>query len=129
MGGLVSTSLNEPLEIALEQMLDVVDMSEYWSYEGSLTTPPCSEGIRWSVIKQVQPISQSQLDNVTRRLAGDSHFAEGKGNNRQVQPLNDRTLYFTGESADTELVEHSSASGILVSLGALVGATVAALTF
>ena len=28
--------------------LESVDMSEYWEYPGSLTTPPCSEGIKWT---------------------------------------------------------------------------------
>jgi len=39
-------------------------MGDYWSYEGSLTTPPCTEGIKWSVMKQVQSMSQAQLDDI-----------------------------------------------------------------
>ena len=33
-----------------------------WTYSGSLTTTPYSEGILWNVIEQVIPIRQSTLD-------------------------------------------------------------------
>jgi|Transcript_18722 carbonic anhydrase len=44
-------------KVAVRTFLAGVDMTEYWSYDGSLTTPPCSEGLKWTVVKQVQPIS------------------------------------------------------------------------
>ena len=39
--------------IQVESFLRNVDFSEYWNYPGSLTTPPCTEGIIWTVIKDV----------------------------------------------------------------------------
>ena len=56
--------------VALEDFLSGVDMSQFWSYDGSFTNPPCTEGINWIVIKQVQPISRSQLDRFKARLEG-----------------------------------------------------------
>jgi carbonic anhydrase len=34
----------------------------YYTYMGSLTTPPCSEGVLWMVMRQPVPLSQEQID-------------------------------------------------------------------
>ena len=80
------------VDVNVASFLSNVDFSEYWNYPGSLTTPPCTQGIKWTVIKEVQPISDEQLKKFTSLWADDPNFASGKGNNRVVQQLKDRTL-------------------------------------
>jgi carbonic anhydrase len=38
----------------------------YYTYMGSLTTPPCSEGVLWMVMRQPVQVAQSQIDIFTR---------------------------------------------------------------
>ena len=55
----------------------------YYTYPGSLTTPPCSEIVTWLVLKEPVVASQEQLDALAAIM---------KENNRPVQPLNGRTV-------------------------------------
>ena len=57
---------------------------EYFRFNGSLTTPPCTEGVRWFVLKEAVPVSTAQLQTVAGALA--------HANNRPVQPLNARVV-------------------------------------
>jgi carbonic anhydrase len=54
-----------------------------YSYEGSLTTPPCTEGVQWNVFEQPIELSQAQIEQFTSIYSN---------NNRPVFPLNDREL-------------------------------------
>lgn len=38
----------------------------YYTYMGSLTTPPCSEGVLWMVMRQPVPVSPEQIDIFAR---------------------------------------------------------------
>lgn len=37
------------------------DLNEYYTYHGSLTTPPCSEVVTWIDFKQPIPLSHAQV--------------------------------------------------------------------
>jgi len=44
----------------------------YWMYDGSFTTPPCTEGVKWTVMRDIQTISNEQLDWLSRYTKGES---------------------------------------------------------
>jgi carbonic anhydrase len=54
-----------------------------YRYDGSLTTPPCSEGVKWFVMTTPIALSKAQIGTFTALF---------HGNNRPVQPLNDRPV-------------------------------------
>ena len=56
---------------------------QYYRYDGSLTTPPCSEGVAWFFLRSPIEMSVSQISAFT---------AVVENNNRPVQPLNNREL-------------------------------------
>lgn len=73
-------ALKAPL--SAEQLLP--ENRDYYRFSGSLTTPPCSEGVRWLVMKQPVEVSQAQIDAFKAVM----HHP----NNRPVQPLNGRVV-------------------------------------
>lgn len=56
----------------------------YYSFMGSLTTPPCSEGVEWMVMESPISASPAQIDALTN--------AAGGPNARPIQPLNHRNV-------------------------------------
>ena len=52
-------------------------------YAGSLTTPPCSEGVQWLVAQDALPLSAAQIKTFTDTYSG---------NNRPRQPLKGRAV-------------------------------------
>ncbi|RKS84780.1 carbonic anhydrase [Orbus hercynius] len=57
---------------------------QYYRFSGSLTTPPCSEGVTWIVLKQPMTLSKTEIDKFTQAF---KHH-----NNRPIQPLNGRLI-------------------------------------
>ena len=55
----------------------------YYSYSGSLTTPPCSEGVRWSVLQAPMEVSKAEIAAFAERYPNDA---------RPVQKLNGREV-------------------------------------
>jgi carbonic anhydrase len=65
----------------------------YYSWTGSLTTPPCTEGVHWALLKTRWTVCAAQLDRLRRALAASQHGVSV--NNRVTQPLNLRVITST----------------------------------
>lgn len=88
-----SVTLEEPFDAA---KLLKNDLTRYWTYPGSLTTPPLLESVTWIIFKEPVEISQQQMDAL-RKLK----FPEGQcmmDNYRPPTPIHQRTVRasFTG---------------------------------
>lgn len=57
---------------------------DYYRFEGSLTTPPCTEGVAWVVLKQPVTASREQIMAFARVMV--------HPNNRPLQALNAREI-------------------------------------
>ncbi|XP_036379156.1 carbonic anhydrase 4a [Megalops cyprinoides] len=87
------------------------NMTSYYRYKGSLTTPGCTEAVVWTVFEHAIPLSRDQL-----RAFSELQFHDGKkmvGTFRPVQPLNGRKVY-------------RSAGSVVLASGALLAISVAA---
>ncbi len=56
----------------------------YYRFSGSLTTPPCTEGVRWIVLKKPVFASATQIETFKKVM--------GQDNNRPVQAVNAREI-------------------------------------
>jgi len=59
---------------------------DYYRFNGSLTTPPCSEGVRWMVLKNYSTISKEQVEEFLDVIHHE--------NNRPIQPINARKVLY-----------------------------------
>jgi len=57
----------------------------YFSYVGSLTTPPCSEGVNWLVMNEPATFPHVMLEHAMAAM-------QGQGSSRAVQPPNGRPI-------------------------------------
>ncbi|MGN8247346.1 carbonic anhydrase [Cellulomonas soli] len=83
-----------PAEVDGTATLDTFDIAALlpasrasYRYTGSLTTPPCTEGVQWVVLQQPVQVSAAQLAAFRDVIVK---------NNRPVQPVGDRALVLDG---------------------------------
>jgi carbonic anhydrase len=82
---------NLPTEIDKENVVEGLSVNasgllpkdtKYYHYYGSLTTPPCTEGVNWSMLTTPIEVSEEQIQKFKTLMGFD--------NNRPVLPLNKR---------------------------------------
>lgn len=75
--GVGTTGVLNPAELLPKES------DHYYHFMGSLTTPPCTENVRWYVMKEIQSATKEQIEAMRR-------FYDH--NYRPVQPLNGRIV-------------------------------------
>lgn len=56
----------------------------YYRYSGSLTTPPCTEGVQWIVIKEPVHLSKQQIETLQKALGGVNQRPLQDGQGRMI---------------------------------------------
>ena len=76
-------------ERIIDQNLDLTslfpDKTDFYSYSGSLTTPPCTENVNWVIFKEPIIISLDEVLKLKNNMP--------LNNYRNEQPVNDRIIY------------------------------------
>ncbi|XP_076758961.1 carbonic anhydrase 1 [Xylocopa sonorina] len=78
---------------------DLSSAQYYYTYKGSLTTPPCSEIVQFINFEKIQSISHDQLQAFRSLRSIDG--GNITHNFRPLQPLNGRTVYRNAAEEDT----------------------------
>ncbi|XP_020883808.1 alpha carbonic anhydrase 2-like [Arabidopsis lyrata subsp. lyrata] len=65
-----------------------IESRNYYRYIGSLTTPPCTQNVTWTIIRTTRTVTKSQVNLLRVAVHDDSN-----SNARPVQPTNKREIH------------------------------------
>ena len=74
---------SEPVTVPISDLEIVPGERAYYRYSGSLTTPPCTEGVVWLVLESTSSVAREQVVGFVRLIGEDA---------RGPQPLNGRVV-------------------------------------
>lgn len=80
----VQVGYTEIVDMAFDMNLNLPNQKTYFTYTGSLTTPPCSESVEWFIFKEPITISLEQVEKLRELMP--------LNNYRDEQPHNGRTI-------------------------------------
>jgi carbonic anhydrase len=74
---------SKPLDTPIADLKIMPEGGAHYRYSGSLTTPPCTEGVLWLVVKEAGAVSREQVEQFVKLIGEDA---------RGPQPLNGRRV-------------------------------------
>jgi len=78
-------------------------LNKFYRYEGSLTTPPCSEIVIWTVFETPIEFNDTEIQTFRTHIFSEDY--------RTIQPLNNRTVYRNFPNATVSSVSDYSCCG------------------
>ncbi|XP_039138479.1 dioscorin dioA3-like [Dioscorea cayenensis subsp. rotundata] len=86
----ISTARDSEVNVGVvDPSIITIQDTIYYRYMGSLTTPPCTEGVVWTITNKFGSVSQSQIDLLKGAVDNSA-----TNNSRPVQPINSRIIWF-----------------------------------
>ncbi|XP_050526092.1 carbonic anhydrase 7-like [Daktulosphaira vitifoliae] len=89
----MNTSIIRPFKEEFSWIKDTALKQHYYTYHGSLTTPPYAECVIWIIFTKPIPISRAQLKKF-RNLHSSKNGILINENDRPLQPFNDRPIVY-----------------------------------
>jgi carbonic anhydrase len=80
---LLEAATKKPYDVTLDMRALHPSALGYYAYEGSMSWPPCTEGVQWRILKNPITLSTQQLRALVRVIGR---------NARLIQPLNGRVV-------------------------------------
>lgn len=121
------TALNYTVNssIATEQQIDLSrffpsSLPRFYRYNGSLTTPPCTEGVIWTILSRTVPISTYQLRAFTNNMVPFNFRPTQKLHTRKVLANFRPDPHEGGEEEESEGAHHSSVSSNYLKIEQLI---------
>lgn len=74
------------IQIQTSLLKNIIKPLKYYHYTGSLTTPPCTQGVDWFIMQNPIPLADWQLKKIQSAMS--------KNNTRPTQPLNNRIIIY-----------------------------------
>ncbi|KAF5590956.1 carbonic anhydrase [Fusarium pseudocircinatum] len=87
MIGFNETDVSEEATLNHRLLLESVDyFDEFWTYEGSLTSPPCTEGIRFFIARPILFTSVQQMRDILGASTYSAHHSDSNYEGDERQP-------------------------------------------
>jgi len=122
LDGAPSTFRHTVANVLVDPYANIVPpiMGHFYTYNGSFTTPPCTTGVKWVLNPNHVLVYDTSILFFKKIMLAYAPTMlttgpTGGANNRPIQPLGNRTLYFVGQTGHTMLTAAATAGSTILS--------------